>query len=117
MIHGESTSKRDQQAMVVDLLPAGFELENERLEGGRNREELRWLPELTAARHEELRDDRYVAAFELNRYGDQTFKFAYLVRAVSPGTFKLPAVYVEDMYQPTYFARTRMGQVNILPLE
>lgn len=117
VIHGESTSKRDQQAMVVDLLPAGFELENERLEGGRNREELRWLPELTAARHEELRDDRYVAAFELNRYGDQTFKFAYLVRAVSPGIFKLPAVYVEDMYQPTYFARTRMGQVIILPLE
>jgi uncharacterized protein YfaS (alpha-2-macroglobulin family) len=101
--------------MVVDLLPAGFELENERLEGGREREELRWLPKLTPTRHEELRDDRYVAAFQLNRTSDQTFKFAYMVRAVSPGTFKLPAVYVEDMYQPTYFARTDMGAVNILP--
>jgi uncharacterized protein YfaS (alpha-2-macroglobulin family) len=115
VIHGEATTRRDQQAMVVDLLPAGFELENERLEGGRDREELRWLPKLTATRHEELRDDRYVAAFELNRTGNQTFQFAYMVRAVSPGTFKLPAVYIEDMYQPTYFARTNMGAVNILP--
>jgi uncharacterized protein YfaS (alpha-2-macroglobulin family) len=117
VIHGESTSKRDQQAMVVDLLPAGFELENERLEGGRDREELRWLGKLTPATHEELRDDRYVAAFGMDRWGDQTFKFAYLVRAVSPGKFTLPAVYVEDMYQPTYFARTRMSRVTILPAE
>ncbi|MCK5621815.1 MAG: hypothetical protein KAJ11_05985, partial [Alphaproteobacteria bacterium] len=113
--HGESTSKRDQQAMVVDLLPAGFELENERLVGGRDREELRWIGKLTPTAHEELRDDRYVAAFEMNRWGDQTFRFAYLVRAVSQGKFTLPAVYVEDMYQPTYFARTRMSRVTILP--
>ena len=115
VIHGEATNRHDQQAMVVDLLPAGFELENERLEGGRDREELRWIGELTPTRHEELRDDRYVAAFGLNGYGNQTFKFAYLVRAVSPGKFTLPAVYIEDMYQPTYFARTRMSRVTILP--
>ena len=117
VIHGESTSKRDQQAMVVDLLPAGFELENDQLQGGRSREELRWIGDLTAARHEELRDDRYVAAFGLDRWGNQTFKFSYLVRAVSPGKFTLPAVYIEDMYQPTYFARTSMGQVTILPAQ
>lgn len=117
VIHGESTSKRDQQAMVVDLLPAGFELDNERLQGGRSREELRWLGELTQATHEELRDDRYVAAFGMNRWDEQTFKFSYLVRAVSPGKFTLPAVYVEDMYQPTYFARTSMSTVTILPLK
>lgn len=115
VIHGESTSKRDQQGMVVDLLPAGFELENERLVGARGRDELRWIGDLTEARHEELRDDRYVAAFELNRYGNQTFRFAYLVRAVSPGKFTLPAVYVEDMYQPVYFGRTERDSVNILP--
>ncbi len=117
MIHGESKEKRSQQAMVVDLLPAGFELENERLEGGRSREELRWIGDLTKAKHEELRDDRYVAAFDLDRYGRQTFRFAYLVRAVSPGEFTLPASYVEDMYQPTYFARTGMSRVTILPQE
>ena len=76
---------------------------------------MRWIGELTPTRHEELRDDRYVAAFGLNGYGNQTFKFAYLVRAVSPGKFTLPAVYIEDMYQPTYFARTRMSRVTILP--
>jgi len=117
VIHGEATTKRDQQAMVVDLLPAGFELENERLEGGRDRDELKWLPELTETLHEELRDDRYVAAFGLDNWGKQTFQFAYLVRAVSPGTYKLPAVYVEDMYQPTYFARTAMDSVTVLPAQ
>ena len=40
----------------------------------------------------------------------------YIVRAVTPGTFRMPAVYVEDMYKPRYFARSsRMATVTIAP--
>jgi len=113
VINGEATSGLDHQAMVVDLLPAGFELENARLEGGRDTGELRWLPELTETRHTELRDDRYVAALTLEGRSRRPFTLAYMVRAVSPGTYRLPAVYVEDMYQPTYFARASMERVTV----
>jgi uncharacterized protein YfaS (alpha-2-macroglobulin family) len=117
VINGEGTLKRDYQAMVVDLLPAGFELDNASLEGGRNTEEMSWLGELTETRHTELRDDRYVAALQFNRWDDRSFRLAYTVRAVSPGTYKLPAVYVEDMYEPVFFARSRMGKVTIRPAQ
>jgi uncharacterized protein YfaS (alpha-2-macroglobulin family) len=116
VIRGEATTELDHQALIVDLLPAGFEIENARLAGARDNEDLGWLPELTAARHTELRDDRFAAAVDLDDYkGD--FTFAYMVRAVTPGTFRVPAVYVEDMYKPTYFARHRMDRVKILPQE
>jgi len=49
-------------------------------------------------RHEEFRDDRYVAALALER-GQRAHVF-YLVRAVSPGSFLVPPPLVEDMYRP-----------------
>ena len=49
-------------------------------------------------RHEEYRDDRYVAALKLDA-GD-TARVFYLVRAVTPGTYTVPPSLVEDMYRP-----------------
>lgn len=115
LINGEAITGLDHQAMVVDLLPAGFELENASLEGGRDTDEMRWLPDLSRTRHTELRDDRFVAALALEGRSRRQFSLAYMVRAVSPGTYKLPAVYVEDMYQPTFFARGSMDVVTIAP--
>jgi uncharacterized protein YfaS (alpha-2-macroglobulin family) len=114
VINGEATTKLDHQALIVDLLPAGFEIENERLTGGRASNELGWLPKLTKTRHTEKRDDRYVAAVNLHRRQGE-FSLAYIVRAVTPGTFRMPAVYVEDMYKPEHFARSQMATVTILP--
>ena len=37
------------------------------------------------------------------------------VRAVTPGTFALPAVNVSDMYAPRIYARSTMGRVEIAP--
>ncbi len=116
VIRGEATTDLEHQALIVDLLPAGFEIENARLAGARDSEELGWLPELSRARHTELRDDRFAAAIDLDDYNGD-FTFAYMVRAVTPGTFRVPAVYVEDMYKPAYFARHKMDRVKILPHE
>jgi hypothetical protein len=110
------TAKTDQyhQAMVVDLLPAGFEIENPRLER-RKPEDMKWLPkELAEPRYIEPRDDRYVAAIEIGGK-ERDFYLAYVVRAVTPGSFKLPAAYVEDMYAPSIFGRDAMGRVTVLP--
>ena len=40
---------------------------------------------------------------------------ADVVRAVTPGSFVLPAVNVSDMYAPRVYARSGMGNVAIAP--
>jgi uncharacterized protein YfaS (alpha-2-macroglobulin family) len=114
VIEGEAKSKLEHQALIVDLLPAGFEIENQRLASGRDNAEFGWLPELTQPRYSEPRDDRFVAALDLQA-GGRRFAVAYVVRAVTPGVYRLPAPYVEDMYKPNFFARGAMGVVKILP--
>ena len=54
--------------------------------------------EAADTKHEEFRDDRYVAALKLSR-GSKASVF-YLVRAVTPGTYSVPPPLVEDMYRP-----------------
>lgn len=114
VITGASQDDLDHQALVVDLLPAGFELENAHLAGSRLVEELGWLPPLSSTLYSEFLDDRYVAAVDLGPQ-NREFTLAYIVRAVTPGSYRLPAVEVEDMYQPRYRARTEMSSVTIAP--
>ena len=55
-------------------------------------------------RLEEYRGDRYVAAVSLEAGGE--VDLYYLVRAVSPGEYLIPATFVEDMYRPEFRAIT-----------
>jgi uncharacterized protein YfaS (alpha-2-macroglobulin family) len=92
-------------ALVIDLLPAGFELENQNLLHSEKLERLnidglninRELKH-QQVRHMEFRDDRFVAAIEL--FENRAHHLLYLVRVVTPGTYQLPAPYLEDMYRP-----------------
>ena len=92
-------------ALLVDLLPGGLEIENFNLTDAQQWADvvvqgIAIADRANAAdvRHEEFRDDRYVAALNLAQ-GQQAHVF-YLVRAVSPGTFRVPPPLVEDMYRP-----------------
>lgn len=114
VVVGKTTQDRDNQLMVIDLLPAGFEVENPRLANASNAGELDWLPEMSATDYTESLDDRFVAAFDTSGAGN--FAVAYLVRAVTPGTYRVPGVAVEDMYQPEYRARAAMGTVTVVPI-
>ena len=38
---------------------------------------------------------------------------AYVVRAVTPGVYSLPAASVEDMYRPQYSARTGSRHMEV----
>jgi uncharacterized protein YfaS (alpha-2-macroglobulin family) len=59
-------------------------------------------------------DDRFVAALDL--LGEEReFRLAYLVRAVTPGTYRLPPTEVEDMYSPRYRARGDSGTLVVVP--
>jgi len=60
-----------------------------------------WIRQ-TAVIHQEFRDDRYVAAIDTG-WEKQAYVF-YLARAVTPGEYKVPAPYAEDMYAPDTYA-------------
>ncbi len=92
-------------SLIIDMLPAGFELENqnlahsEKLDSIKIRDiDLKTEMENQQIRHMEFRDDRFVAALEL--YEKQTHHLLYLVRVVTPGKYQLPAPCMEDMYRP-----------------
>ncbi len=110
-----------RQMGIIDLLPAGLEIEQP-LKGA-DAKAYSFLGSLTDANMQDARDDRYVAAFTIDTiyrsYERETmekrraFHVAYIARAVSVGRFVLPAASVEDMYAPAVRARTAMGEVTI----
>jgi len=113
VITGEAQGGEEQQALVVDLLPAGLEIENSRLTHNASATEMAWLPKLTETLNTEFRDDRFAAALDLHAGAGRKFTLAYLARAVTPGVYRQPAVFVEDMYKPWQFGRGAMGTVKI----
>jgi uncharacterized protein YfaS (alpha-2-macroglobulin family) len=101
------------RVLVTDLLPAGFEIDNPSLVGSAQLSNFGWLGNTEVA-HTEFRDDRFVAAF--NRTGSDNGRemtLAYVVRAVTPGVYTLPAASVEDMYRPQLSARTATGRMEV----
>ncbi|WP_395458219.1 MG2 domain-containing protein [Azospirillum melinis] len=115
VLEGEANTKLFHQGMVTHALPAGWEIENAKLGGG-TPEEMAWLGDLSYTRTTEARDDRYVAAVDLTE-DQQTFKLAFVVRAITPGTYELPGATVEDMYKPRFFARQTTGRITVRPAE
>ena len=133
------------RVLLVDRLPAGFEIENPHLVESGATKGLDWLKGTTKPQHTEFRDDRFVAAFnffgknksgghsevaepeadeETDTNGTETTDkkpagpvnsatVAYIVRAVTPGSFVHPAVTVEDMYRPERYARSAAGRLTV----
>ena len=103
-------SENVPDALVVDLLPAGLELENQNLasssaslqESGDDVRNLLNQMQQADIAHMEFRDDRFVAAVAVNQ--DQPVTLVYLARAVTPGTYQVPMPQVESMYVPQWRA-------------
>ncbi len=102
---------REARLMVNDPLPAGFEIDNPNLLRGGDIRSLDWLELTTDTRMTEFRQDRFLAAVDWR--SDDAFRLAYIVRAISPGSYHHPAASVEDMYRPDFRARSETGQVLI----
>ena len=112
-----------RQMGVVDLLPAGLEIEQAL--GTEDAKLYPFLGRISETTMTSRRDDRFVAAFNLgsryrpaNRQGPEPqpqFRVAYIARAVTVGRFTLPAAQAGDMYAPAITARTAMGDVTVRP--
>ena len=95
---------------VLDVpLAAGLEIENPRLD-----DELLSglkLPDQAVPAHFEVRDDRYIAAFDQLGKGNHSVYF--VVRAVTPGSFVWPAARAELMYQPAVNGRDASKDITV----
>ncbi len=125
VLSGSSSDDADHRTVIVDPLPAGWEIEA--MIG--KPDQFDFLGALTRTRVAEARDDRYVAAFDLGPglnadhsainevdddkgpapLGQNEFRVAYIVRVVTPGRFTRPEAVVNDMYRPHLMARTEAG--------
>ena len=95
--------------LLVDLIPAGLELENQNLGDSLKLKELKienqtlgyWY-ERADIQHQEYRDDRFITALALgDSWGARgSVRIHYLARAVTPGSYQIPAPLLEDMYDP-----------------
>ncbi|MFN4192123.1 MAG: alpha-2-macroglobulin family protein [Tabrizicola sp.] len=103
----------EARLMVSDPLPAGLEIDNPNLMSAGSTSELGWLDAVQDVAHAEFRQDRFLAAIDWR--SDAPFRLAYVVRAVSPGSFHHPAASVEDMYRPDFRARSETGTLTVTP--
>ncbi|MBD9373520.1 alpha-2-macroglobulin family protein [Rhizobium sp. ARZ01] len=108
----ENNSWRSR-VLITDLLPAGLEIDNPSLVSSADLSNFEWVGEVEAA-HTEFRSDRFVAAFDRSGGSGDGITLAYVVRAVTPGTYDHPAASVEDMYRPQFSARTATGRMQVL---
>jgi alpha-2-macroglobulin len=104
-----SCDAKYENILIADMLPAGFEIENPRLDP----DAAAGIFEEEAATPEylEIRDDRLVVSFDKLEKG--THRFRYALRAVSPGTFRHPAVTAECMYEPEINGASAAGTIKI----
>lgn len=100
-------SENVPDALVVEQIPAGMELENPNLNKGLNLDDIE-LKFTSSSRsigvlksdseYEAYRNDRYVISRSLKK--DKLYRFYYLLRAEAPGKYQIPPLYLESMYRP-----------------
>ncbi|HZF52893.1 MAG TPA: MG2 domain-containing protein [Polyangiaceae bacterium] len=116
--------------VIDDPLPAGLEAVDARLAttargldvdayGGADDEEPGWNDESFDQADapwsfvRELRDDRVV--FFVDHMAAGLFRYRYLARATTLGSFVLPPTRVEEMYTPEVFGRTGADRITVAP--
>ena len=112
LLEGRVHDTGDRHLLLVDLLPAGLEIDPVRLGGAGSDGPMAWLGDLSEPEARVARDDRFVAGLD---GWSKRFRIAYVARATTPGQFVWPASRVEDMYDPASFARTRQGGLEVVP--
>ncbi len=105
-----TTGAAIQNLALVDRLPAGLEIENPRLGRGSM---AGWInpAEVWVTDFQNMRDDRIAAFGTLP--AKTARKVVYTVRAVTSGTYALPPVELEAMYDPALWARAKGGTAVI----
>ncbi|MBL7975812.1 MAG: hypothetical protein JNJ85_12925 [Candidatus Kapabacteria bacterium] len=97
-----------ENVVLSDLLPAGFEIENPRIT---ETPELSWATNKSQPDNIDYRDDR--VNFFTTVFGQERV-FYYVVRAVTPGVFKVGPAAADAMYNGDFHSYNGGGYVKII---
>ncbi|WP_372622991.1 alpha-2-macroglobulin family protein [Falsiroseomonas sp.] len=111
LLEARATTNERHQAMVMQGLPAGWEITGRFPPG--EQQGMAWLGTLSEPETMPARDDRFAAALTLTPE-QPLARFAVRVRAVTAGRFELPGMEAQDMYRPGVFARQNVARVVVL---
>jgi hypothetical protein len=100
VIHIRAHERTLDNIAIVDLLPGGFEIDL-----NANLPAMSLSPDFT-----DRREDRVIVFTSVNT-GEQTY--IYRMRAVSAGTYVVPAAFAEAMYDVTTKARGKPGVITV----
>jgi hypothetical protein len=114
LLEGRADDGQDHHALVIQGLPAGWEIVGRFNEGAVPG--MAWLDKLSATDAQPAADDRYAAVVPLDTDA-AGFRVAVRLRAVTPGAFELPGAEVSDMYRPGVFARQAAVRIKVLGAE
>lgn len=103
---GLASGERIENVAVMDLLPAGLEVENPRLASSAQDP----LMKSAHADHVEFREDRVVLFAGV---GDEPATFRYLLRATAAGIFVAPPIQASSMYDPGIASLGETGTLRI----
>ncbi len=114
LLEGRVEDGQDHHALIVQGLPAGWEIVGRFNEGAVPG--MAWLDKLSATEAQPAADDRYAAVVALGSDAPG-FRVAVRLRAVTPGAFELPGAEASDMYRPGVFARQAAARIKVLAAE
>lgn len=114
LLEGRAEDGQDHRALIVQGLPAGWEIVGRFNEG--DLPGMAWLDKLSATEAQPAADDRYAAVVGLGSDA-AGFRVAVRLRAVTPGEFELPGAELSDMYRPGVFARQAAARIKVLSAE
>lgn len=106
----KSYSSKIENVVISDILPSGFEVENQRYT---NVPGTQWIKDSNTPTFIDIRDDRINFFFDIFASQGKTQNYYYVVRAVSPGNFKLGPVGAEAMYNGAFHSYSGSGRVYI----
>ncbi|MDR2556680.1 MAG: DUF11 domain-containing protein [Bacteroidales bacterium] len=89
---------------LTHIIPSGWEVINERMYDAQNNKD--------GFTYQDIRDDRVLTYFDLKQGASKTVTVR--LQATYLGTFILPAIQCEAMYQPEVNARTASGEVRVV---
>jgi len=96
-----------ENVVLTDMLPAGFEIENPRLN---DYAELTWIKNASTPEYFDIRDDRINMFVTVT---GETKYYYYMVRAVSTGKFKLGPCSADAMYNGEYHSYNGSGTITV----
>lgn len=102
-VSNPSATQDYDRLALTHMLPSGWEVQGDTANAGGKQ---------SGYDYRDIRDDRVLTYFTL-RKGERK-SFILHIQATYAGTFMLPSIQCEDMYDPSVMARTRAGRTTVI---